>query len=503
LEYPKTDYILIDARTGITELGRLAIGEYSDTVVCLLLRNPENRAGAGGIIRGLLAKDTPKRVVPILSRLPRLSCAEEERILSEEEVEIVGSGEDVPFHMLHADALLSHGEQVLFSGRATLLESILLYDYLSLFRNLEPELFTASRYDSLTRLLPRRADLDDWGFWSLGERMKELGHEATPIVRTALERRRSVARKRGEAESLVFVPSIFVPGGVHFNNVGLSVARTLSRRMDTEKVVEKTEADVNFDLLALQMGEGLFDFCGEGYFLTTSRMQYAGVVQFGWLPSFECLVKSGTFMHDYVYTHHPEEDLPSTLDALFSSDNCRELEVGMLTETAATSAATPYVAAYVWGDKLLTATNHRALAKWLTERPEKRMVFCDHGVARKIREAIGSSASEYGSGPHGAERLFDFRQQDGTSHRIPVGFLYPQDDLDWRQEISRALADTVKTLGREGWNEVREELSSIRVDTFSYDDLCSYLAMDMTIEEAINWERSCSMRKDQKGDAQK
>ena len=69
----KPDYLLIDARTGVTELGGLATTILADTVVCMLVANQESLDGTLTVVEALkaaprLANQKPIRVVPVLSR---------------------------------------------------------------------------------------------------------------------------------------------------------------------------------------------------------------------------------------------------------------------------------------------------------------------------------------------------------------------------------------------------------------------------------------------------
>jgi MinD-like ATPase involved in chromosome partitioning or flagellar assembly len=70
----KPDYLLIDARTGVTELGGLATTLLADTVVCMFVANQESFDGTLAVIEALesaprLAGQRPIRVVSVLSRL--------------------------------------------------------------------------------------------------------------------------------------------------------------------------------------------------------------------------------------------------------------------------------------------------------------------------------------------------------------------------------------------------------------------------------------------------
>ena len=69
----KPDYLLIDARTGVTELGGLATTVLADTVVCLFVANQESLDGTLTVVEALkgtarYAPQQPIRVVPVVSR---------------------------------------------------------------------------------------------------------------------------------------------------------------------------------------------------------------------------------------------------------------------------------------------------------------------------------------------------------------------------------------------------------------------------------------------------
>lgn len=69
----KPDYLLIDARTGVTELGSLATTVLADTVVSMFVPNHESLDGTLAVVEALksaprLKSQKPIRVVPVLSR---------------------------------------------------------------------------------------------------------------------------------------------------------------------------------------------------------------------------------------------------------------------------------------------------------------------------------------------------------------------------------------------------------------------------------------------------
>lgn len=79
------EFLLIDARTGITEVGGAALTLLPDAVVCLLSNNPESKWGTREAIRTIartprLRSQEPVRVVPVLARFPYGEDSESDRI---------------------------------------------------------------------------------------------------------------------------------------------------------------------------------------------------------------------------------------------------------------------------------------------------------------------------------------------------------------------------------------------------------------------------------------
>jgi hypothetical protein len=71
------DYLLIDARTGVTELGGLATAVLADTVVCMFAPNNESLEGTLAVVAALkaaprLGGQKPIRIVPVQSRWVRI-----------------------------------------------------------------------------------------------------------------------------------------------------------------------------------------------------------------------------------------------------------------------------------------------------------------------------------------------------------------------------------------------------------------------------------------------
>ncbi len=146
------DFLLIDARTGITEIGGVATTLLPDMVVCLLLNNQENLQGAREVLRGIkratYRRQRPIEIVPVLSRLPKLqrfSARFEEPLtrqvrdfLCEPANDSEATLDVPPIFILHAEESLAFSESLHIGENKTVDESPLLRDYLHLFAQIIP-----------------------------------------------------------------------------------------------------------------------------------------------------------------------------------------------------------------------------------------------------------------------------------------------------------------------------------------------------------------------------
>lgn len=120
----EADVLLIDARTGITELGGIATTVLPDKVVCLLLDNQESLTGARAVIGSFahatrLHDQQPIEVIPVLSRVPEPNPDVEERVLeflnkNREDRDLAGSFDELYF--LRDDRELAMKERLFFEG---------------------------------------------------------------------------------------------------------------------------------------------------------------------------------------------------------------------------------------------------------------------------------------------------------------------------------------------------------------------------------------------------
>lgn len=168
------DFLLIDSRTGITEMSGVCTYLFPDQVVFLIINNQENIEGARQILRSTqrlerLPKQEPVKVVFALTRIPfpeeeRESRQEKEivehikKLLNEpvEDLESQLSVEDIC--ILHSDRSLELTESLRMSQEGITEETPLSRDYLRLFSKIIPEQIVVTKLESILDKLT----LDIW-----------------------------------------------------------------------------------------------------------------------------------------------------------------------------------------------------------------------------------------------------------------------------------------------------------------------------------------------------
>ncbi len=159
------DFLLIDSRTGITEIGGIATTVLPDRVVCLLLNNKQNLDGSRAVIRGIISAPRPHGlapigIIPVLSRIPSIkkghSSDFEEKTLAEVQAELSQKPSESATPLPIDDVLVLHSEEALqfkevlrIGGQRTVDQSPLLRDYLRLFSTLIPRETVEPRLDKL------------------------------------------------------------------------------------------------------------------------------------------------------------------------------------------------------------------------------------------------------------------------------------------------------------------------------------------------------------------
>jgi cellulose biosynthesis protein BcsQ len=140
----QTEFLLIDSRTGVTELAGVTTTVLADKVVCLMLANLESQMGARAVLRSLrhaprLASQRPIEVIPVLSRVPE---RDEETV--RETLSFLNAQGPTPedtltlerVFVLRTDPELAWGEKLHLGNGESQVRSPLHQDYLALIPEL-------------------------------------------------------------------------------------------------------------------------------------------------------------------------------------------------------------------------------------------------------------------------------------------------------------------------------------------------------------------------------
>ncbi len=148
----RPDYLLIDTRTGVTELGGLATTILADTVVCMFVANQESLDGTLMVAEALKAAprlkgQRPIRIIPVLARttseLPSEGpFAEGVKRL----IELVAKKKGAKLFEIPHDTVHAASDRVVAGERTASASSPLYKSYLELFRELVP--FSAQRAEA-------------------------------------------------------------------------------------------------------------------------------------------------------------------------------------------------------------------------------------------------------------------------------------------------------------------------------------------------------------------
>jgi cellulose biosynthesis protein BcsQ len=140
----KADFLLIDSRTGVTELAGVTTTVLADKVVCLMLANRESQTGARAVLRSLrhaarLAGQPPIEIIPVLSRVP-----DRDGTAAQETLSFLNEPGSMPedtlalrkIFVLRADPELARGERLHVGSGEARSQSPLHQDYLDLLAEL-------------------------------------------------------------------------------------------------------------------------------------------------------------------------------------------------------------------------------------------------------------------------------------------------------------------------------------------------------------------------------
>lgn len=298
------DFLLIDSRTGITEVAGVATTILPDYVICILLRNLENMEGAREVLRSIkrtrrIRNQKPIKIIPVLARLPVLEDSSREkkiiseikRFLNQDASEIADTLSFRELQVLHSDRDIEVEESVLIEGNKSIDQSLLLRDYIRLFAQIFPKDVLAPHIESLIQVALSQAKTDPRGveqdllalteysmhpepfqallnfyreqktnkrkiLWTAYRYWKLLGSANAPTLIEAVTENFEWAEVRrsfqNEVSNTSFIPIDFVlevwrAGGESKITLGLKLARALMELEQTDQAAEMIKRLIEMD----------------------------------------------------------------------------------------------------------------------------------------------------------------------------------------------------------------------------------------------------------------
>ena len=187
------DFLLVDSRTGITEMGGVATTLMADKVLCLVLPTRENLDGARAVLRSLKRSrrdsgGSDLEIMVAVSRLPEMRSPDEEREVTDRILSVINQDADDSndtlalkgVFVLHSEAALQVSEALRVGAGKNPDESILYRDYLRLFASFVPkELIQPKVNDLIENAWAKLRTDPDGAVNDMEEYAESFGHPET------------------------------------------------------------------------------------------------------------------------------------------------------------------------------------------------------------------------------------------------------------------------------------------------------------------------------------
>lgn len=189
----KPDFLLVDARTGITEMGGVATTLFADKIVCLVLPTAENMQGARAVLRSVRRsrRETDAadpEIMIAVSRLPQRKDIEDESELTHRILTQMNMESDDPedtlkcqtVFVLHSELALQIRESLRVGSGINPDDSVLLRDYLRLFASFVPKgLIEPKVHDLIEKAWETLRTEPDVAVKDMEELAESFGHPET------------------------------------------------------------------------------------------------------------------------------------------------------------------------------------------------------------------------------------------------------------------------------------------------------------------------------------
>lgn len=478
------DYLLIDARTGLTHIGSVALQLLTDVAVCLFSCTSESYDGSAGVMKSVAIGNTSQSVAteiyPVISRVSanaegsRLERAFRDRLAKD-----LPEVDSTNIIVLHTDVSFEVDDRPSVNHRRSLTESTLMSDMLSAARTLfraDGQVMSVLNGLNLPNDLSEAEDLQPP--LPIADRMRRRA--LTAQHQRLFDKPVLIAADRG-----------YVPGSTYRGWV-VDLAQTLVRDHGySDHRIEAIDREhVVWARVPEQMRNGAIDFCGDPYYIKKSRQLLLGYFPFAFVRSFELVTEVNGDVDLALRAAYITRDrakpwtLREALGALFSKP---ELNFSPRRLTVAKDTTSAMECQQVVADMLLDGSASQILQKEhvgdLNARLGRDLLVVDHGTVSGIFATLP------------ARQIADFDRarpylrvlyQPGP---VPVGLIYPKEDTQWGRAMADAVARSIRngSLTPDRWAAIATDLAKVEIDAITFEELRIIASRGMSFDRAFDW----------------
>jgi len=277
--------------------------------------------------------------------------------------------------------------------------------------------------------------------------------------------------RSGTKPELIYVPDNFVQSDIYHRFVD-GVAETLAE-LNGAVLVPQGGKVVEWDILASKLEGDTVDFCGLPYNLHESRARRFSVIPFGVQPTYTYYFSMHSRKRKGGFALFRSHLSPLTRLQTALNDNS-DLQIGVFVDTTAAHEVLSlfrFFPRMAENDGLAIKPTVEELKRWIREDPDNRVIICDHSIAAKLDQVDRKTASmgETITWEHSTDRATVTYQRP-----LPVGFVYPRDDIRWGEDIRRAAQAAIQHLvsSPDDYDALQESLAPLKVNLLTIEQLC-------------------------------
>lgn len=499
------DFLLVDARTGITQLGTFAVKLLADAAVCLFSCSDESYQGALLQMTAIAHanrrnEDEPQTAIyPVIARVPptvdgrKLAQAFTKKI--EQAMPELG-GRRIP--VLHSDLSFEIDDRSGPDDPRSVAESALLADYLDvaniLFESeqeivdtLAPLLQAGDQAEPQPAPMPVRE--------RIRRRSQANGHDGYNAGRHLLR----VVDKRYIERSTLQPPAA---QRAYMRWIETMIPRLVREvhagPLETDAALTvNAEREVAWDVIPEMIRSGDLDFCADPYYMSKGRQLLLGHFPFGavrrlWLVAsrgadVDNLLRHGTSAGDDGQSNEPQT-LAQVFDELRgvlrdAGSNLASLHVVAMEDTSASNECQSALTSIGYADATVVlvkdlADFHRNLEAF----PSFALGVADIGLFPADSVA-----------PSSPWRAVTVRYEHGP---IPVGFIYPREDVEWGRTIAKVVGELILEggLDESAWSRIEGELRDVGIEPCTFAQIRQNVMRGKSMRDAILWWRDYAAR---------